>query len=787
MRLGAGFAAFALSLALARPGAAAAGEETITEYVVGDSVYVPQGVGETEPFHSWFAKLRGPLAGRSTAAAAAALSPGSGLADARMRELVDLWRAAARASNRDEDRPADRAARQRRFVALLASTGRAPLVLQAAAAAEGITLDCRKDSFAAYLAGSVHREAEGWTLVRAADCSEWLRNYIAVAPAKAALPLLLLAYGGEIPDPIEPVVLAALTSEQGLARFQTDDPEALRARIGAYYLRALFDAGQVEDAIAYYESLPAVARGRLFALTPDPLEVRSAGLTAPLAGDDSKGDIETSMIAVFALAGRTQDAERLFGQAKGPERLRALRACAERGMASKGSPECQDDRREHEHDNVLQLIDHILHGGDSDPYPLAEMLAGGLSVGHAGLMTALRCRVFREAAYASLCEEGRSDAYEAEEDDAANGAAAMAGLPALGASADSVGAIERRLSAATSAQPAPSSRARRASLDPLPSPFEERPLPAGLAGSGKAAPKGLAPLPDGYALIRAETSGSRAVAISASQNYDPTGEVSMGGYWVHLSEDGGRHWQRPLYTGFADRFPYVVVGRSPLPLLDGDTINLAVEVNLIDTATISYPPVGIRSREKRSGLYLRIPIEALRKDSDEDGLSDIAARHLLLDPESMAGGTPVRLDGNGVACTREEMAAQEPLRLLLERVFGSDTGAIMEPLDRKPGEIMAGRRIDVASFDRPMLIKGDPADFRCLRSRRLAVVYGAKDIERLQRMSPDFHPAEVRHILFNRARDRGYASWSTGWAGGTLRFRKTAAGWVSEPISSWIT
>src|SRR5690349_12103404 len=321
----------------------------------------------------------------------------------------------------------------------------------------------------------------------------------------------------------------------------------------------------------------------------------------------------------------------------------------------------------------------------------------------------------------------------------------------------------------------------------MPSPFEERPLPPGLTGAGKPAPKGLAPLPGGYALIRAEVAGKRAVAISASQNYDPAGEVSMGGYWVHLSDDGGRSWHQPLYTGLADRFPYVVLPKSPLPLIDGDSIDLAVDINLLDTASITYPPVSLRSRSKRSGLYLRIPLQALRTDSDRDGLSDIAARHLLLDPESMTGGTPARLDGNGQPCTREEMAAQEPLKMLLEQVFGTDVGAVMEPLDRKPDEMLAGERAEVVSFDRPMLIAGDPADFRCLRIRRLAVVYGEKDVARLQRMSPDFHPVEVGRILFNRARDRGYVRWSSGWTGGTLRFRKTATGWVSEAISSWIT
>jgi hypothetical protein len=786
VKLGAGIAALALLVGLAGPAPAAPSLETIAD-PVDESPYIPEGVGLTEPFHSWLAKLNGPLRRRSPAAAAAALAANSGLTNAQMVELIELWRAATADSVQLEESPAKGIQRQGRFAALLAATHRAPLVLQAAAAAEGVTIDCRPGAFTAYLAGSADGEAEGWMLASTADCSAWYQSYITVAPARAALPLLKLADGGMTRAAFGIAVYAALASETGLARFHADDPDGLRARLGADYLEALLASGLLEEAVGYYDSVPAAARDRLFDRNRGPLEVHADGLTVLLGATQTQADLATDLIAANLLTGRTAEAERMFVEANGPERVRAIHACSERAAAAKPSPECQGDQRSH--DGVLLFADHILHAGDADPYPLAEKLAGGGSNDPEGLMAELHCRVFREPAYSALCEEGRRyAAYEEEEGDAANRAAAAAGLPALGAAADSIEAFERRLSAVFPPQATPpESRERRASIDPLPSPFEERPLPPGLSGAASPSPKGLAPLPDGYALIRAEVSGSRAVAISASQNYDPTGEVSMGGYWVHLSDDGGRHWQAPLYTGLADRFPYVVPAQSPLPLLDGDSINLAVEVNLLDTATITYPPVGIRSRAKRSGLYLRIPIEALRKDSDEDGLSDIAAHHLLLDSEGMAGGTPTRLDGNGQPCTREEMAAQEPLRLLLERVFGSETGAIMEPLDRKPDEMIAGKRVDVVSFDRPILIQGDPADFRCLRSRGLAVVYGAKDVERLQRTSPDFHAVEIRKILFNRAHDRGYVSWSAGWTGGILSFRKTATGWTSEPLSSWIT
>lgn len=788
MKPGAARAALALLAVLAGAASARPGEERVRVYEIGDFEALPEGVGEIEPFRSWKKALEAQPKGRSTAAVAGALVRGSGLTGPQMRELVELWRAVRAASTGLPDSDAQLSARRARFAALLAVTARNRLVLQAAAAAEGATLECRPEAFTAYLEGSSDRESEGWTLARTADCAPWFRSYIALAPAKAALPLLKLADAGEMNGGFGAAVMAALASEQGLARFEVDDPRKLRGRIGASYLQYLLDSGLIEEAVAYHESVPAAVREQMYQRTRDSLEVRSDGDSVKLDGDDVDGDLATDMAAAYALVRRVAAAERLFAEAKGPERVRQLKSCLEPGDGAKPSPDCRRD--DSDHDDVLLFTDHILHGLESDPYPLAEVLAASYFSDSEGLMIELRCRVFREAAYARLCEQGRKDAARelgGEGDAAANRAAAAAGLVALGGSASSIEAFERRLRAAYPPEPARSPASRPASVDPLPSPFEERRLPAGLKSSEKPRPKGLAPLPDSYHLVRSEIDGDRAVAISASQNYDPAGEVSLGGYWVHLSDDGGRSWQRPLFTGLADRFPYVVLRSSSLPLLDGDSINLEVEVNLLDTATITYPPIGIRSREKRSGLYLRIPLEALREDSDQDGLSDIAARHLLIDPESMAGGTPVRLDGNGEACSREEMAAQEPLRMLLEKAFEEDSGAVMEPLDRKPDPYVPGERVDVASFDRPMLIRGDPADFRCLRSRRLTVVYGEKDVERLQRISPDFHLAEISRIVFNRARDRGYGSWSAGWTGGTVRFRRTAAGWTIETISRWIS
>jgi len=130
------------------------------------------------------------------------------------------------------------------------------------------------------------------------------------------------------------------------------------------------------------------------------------------------------------------------------------------------------------------------------------------------------------------------------------------------------------------------------------------------------------------------------------------------------------------------------------------------------------------------------------------------------------------------------------LTALLEKLFNAHSGAIVEPLDRKAGDLESigtGWQRGVAGIARPILLKGDPRDYACLRPDRPMIVYGEKDIVELQRGTPDFHAVELPRIVYNRARDRGYVKWSAGWVGGTYRLTRAGDSWTFETISQWIT
>lgn len=157
----------------------------------------------------------------------------------------------------------------------------------------------------------------------------------------------------------------------------------------------------------------------------------------------------------------------------------------------------------------------------------------------------------------------------------------------------------------------------------------------GLFGDQKPAgrpPKWTDRLPPGE-LVRVERDGARIVAITASQSLDPAGEVGSGGYWLSLSGDGGKSFAAPLYMGLRVFGPYTIRPESNLPLLAADTLQIEVLLRRIDPEKIMFPPIALPIAESRDDIYLTLPLADLRRDTDGDGLTDLAEQAMLLDPD----------------------------------------------------------------------------------------------------------------------------------------------------------
>lgn len=749
------------------------------------------------PLAGWEQDLRRNLRGADLDRAADALAPRYGLSSTNMRALVRLWLTARIRQFSARRDPIMVAELRRQLLALLPATHRTPLTLQAVAESVNWLEECSADDFAAMMAGSTDPAADAWAIANVAPCNGNFLRAAAAAPNRAMPALIRLVHFGALDSRDRLPVYRWLTSPAALARIAEPDRPLFSAWLYARYAKLLFEFGLGEQAVALIEGLPQELRRRVLALPAGTYAARIDDVPVSVELEHPEENLKIALAAYYALHGRPSDAETLLASLAGLPAARHAFECAWEASGATGCNQIPFEQRVGRNIDLL-LLDHLLHHPGDDPYPLAEAGLSGMDVGPDEPLVELRCHIFSEAGLAEICETARrSRLYRLTGEPGQSGAAEGGTLDMLRIS----GLVEARaeidaalapLIAAAGGAETGIARARRTTVISAPPPFAELALPSAYRGPRPAAtrlPAGVAPLPEGFLQVRFERNGDRAVAISLSQTYDPTGEVSQGGYWVHLSDDGGRHWQRPLYTGLSDRFPYVVPSASLMPLLNGDRLDLEVEVAELDTASIFYPPVALRSRRQARNLYLQIPLAELARDGNGDGITDIAAGRLLLDRARTDGGTPFVIGTDaGTDCGAPDRDRAARIALL-GQLFAEGGRAIVEPLDRPPGVagFGAGWRSSAAALDRPIFIRGDARDYVCLRPNRMMIVYSEDDLTALGRFHPDFHAVEVPRIVFNRARDRGYVQWSAGWTGGTYRLRLVNGAWIVETIGSWIT
>jgi hypothetical protein len=301
--------------------------------------------------------------------------------------------------------------------------------------------------------------------------------------------------------------------------------------------------------------------------------------------------------------------------------------------------------------------------------------------------------------------------------------------------------------------------------------------------------------PEGFAPIRAERHGEEAVAIGVSQDYDPIGEISRGAYWVIRSHDAGKTWDPPLYTGLRIQQPYVVRPVSNAPLLAGDHLQVEVIIEELDEESITFPPVGLRAKREQKGLMLEIPFFDLERDSDGDGLTDLAEERLVLDPLN------TDTDGDGVGDGWDQLpqvpwnsAADENAKALaavLGRLSGGKLpGIIHEIAGPKASldDLLRRAKRPTLGGEQTMFIVAQRNPFRALLPSLRTVVPTKEEFDLAQKKFGPMFPSEIPLFILNREQRRGYVIWDESWRGGILKLEYMQDGtWRAQTVSEWIT
>ena len=306
---------------------------------------------------------------------------------------------------------------------------------------------------------------------------------------------------------------------------------------------------------------------------------------------------------------------------------------------------------------------------------------------------------------------------------------------------------------------------------------------------------GSIPLPDSFELVRAERAGNNILAVCISPAVDPGGEVSRGGYWLLRSHDGGANWMTPAYLGFQDQNPYVVPDKARVSMFAEGALRLEAEVAELDPKSITFPPVGLALRREAKDLYIEIPYEALDRDTDGDGLTDLLEAKIATDPakaDTDGDGLADRFDDFPQASARGEPNALAPIIVdLLRRVVGFERAGIIEPVRR--GESAAdplltiGRRRAEAGSVLFRFVSGDARQFEGLRAEGQVIVLDARQEAEIRARFGPFFPLAFPTILIDPSGQRALVRWSAGWTGGTLIYRLRNGKWIGNEGSRWIT
>ncbi len=584
-----------------------------------------------------------------------------------------------------------RRAIDRDFIALVAETGRNPLVVEAAVIAVSYIGRCHPETYHALLRGTEDMPGDGWRLVRVSDCAEWALAYMEALPQKSLAVMAYLAIS-DGPGGIGSSELKKFFTGDVLADHVSDaDLVALRAFFAEGYLSSLAGEGRAAELVAFYRTLPTEVAGCVLDGGGEPSDRIVDGLELSITGLDSPGEFRRTLSAAHYVAGEDDTVGKIAAASTALNARRVMRAWQMRDLGT-----WRKSLRDTSISNTL-LLDLALNHPEEDPYDVLEYVfnANFMSYNGNALWAGVLCKRLEATRYTEVCDQARAmlKTIEPADDDSvgADGMtiAVRTALRLVPGKID-VKVHDTAVNGQPSQQLEEGSSLRITDTGPLPSPFTELPLPAQYAPQNPPAnkdpfeaapevvwPRGATAPLGGFMQVRVEKQGRRIVSVSLSQDVDPTGELTAGGYWVHVSDDGGKSWRPPLYTGLAENFPYVVVANSSMPMIDGETLNIEVEVREVDVSQIVYPPIGVVSKRQAKGLYLQLPLSLLEQDTDHDGLTDILEGHLLLSP------TNRDTDGDGIPDNRDPMpnvawkaqggaAAQALSQVLQTPVFNAD-------------------------------------------------------------------------------------------------------------------
>ena len=274
-----------------------------------------------------------------------------------------------------------------------------------------------------------------------------------------------------------------------------------------------------------------------------------------------------------------------------------------------------------------------------------------------------------------------------------------------------------------------------------------------------------------YGIVRVDREGSSVVALGTSYDYDPVAPLvrSSGAYWIFRSHDGGVSWDPPLYTGLRALTPYVAVPVSDMPMIGRTGLRLEVKVREGDPDSIVFGVFRSYKREE-DGLFVELPWALLERDSDGDGLTDLAEERLLTDPHDPD------TDGDGLD------DRMDPLPHVVHSDATDDRAALVRAILEKSDGGPSSTDNEITVF-----VVASRDHFRGVEPVRRTIVLSSEEHAASVVKFGTFFPTHIEPIMISRDGNVAFVIWSAGVHGGSGIYEKVGTEWVSIRESHWIS
>lgn len=205
--------------------------------------------------------------------------------------------------------------------------------------------------------------------------------------------------------------------------------------------------------------------------------------------------------------------------------------------------------------------------------------------------------------------------------------------------------------------------------------------------------------------ISAGTASGVEAAIYLSTRIDPESPAEDHGYRVLLRQGGGAI--EDLALGLSFRRPFVFVHNPMVPIVGEEILALEANMRELDDESLEWPLLAGSTRTRREAreILVQCALADLRRDRDEDGLTDLEEERLLTDAwDADTDGDGVR-DGDDPSPLSSARAESSEERLWLAAYHGLVRTALGDSLALV---VRSGSRLDVGeSAGRALVLRED--------------------------------------------------------------------------------